>query len=193
MTSIKQPKEVKVVPIEIDPEAKYHPYIDEIEIGSVFNKIDQMVIDNDEDFFFMKIRIPFTFFAWITACLGIFLIFFGGAYSIAFQSVKKRFWLEIIGFILCFPLILWFLYMFCASKEERKRRRGIFTKRKIRLEVYVKNPEVLKDEAKQRVKQRIEQDIKEKEDAKKALELEKKLNPLKYPNKNAVTRHKLPD
>lgn len=191
--SLKQTKQVQVHPVEINPTAQYHPYLDEIEMGRVFNKIDNMVKDNNEDYIFMKIRIPFTFCACISACLGIFLIFFGGAYSIAFQSVNRRFWLEIVGFILCLPIILWFLYMFCASKEERKRRRGIFTKRKIRLEVYVKNPEILKDEAKERVKQRVEQEIKEKEEIEKAKQLEKKLNPLNYPNKNVVTCHKIQD
>jgi hypothetical protein len=170
----------------------YHPYIDEIETGAVFKKIDEMVDDNDEDYRFMKLRIPFTFCAWISACLGIFVVIYGGAYTIAFQSVPRRLWLEIVGFVLCLPLIGWFLFMFCASSEERSRRRKIFKKRKIRLEVYSKNPEILKDEAKQKVKERVDQAQKEAEAAAKAIELEKKLNPLNYPKKNVVTRHKAP-
>lgn len=171
--------------------SEYHPYIDEIEVGSVFSKIDQLVEDNNEDYRFMKFRVPFTFCAWISACVGIFTVIYGGAYTIAFQSVKKRFWLMIIGFVLCLPLILWFIFMFCASSDERRRRRMISKKRKIRLEVYAKNPEILKDEAKLRVKERVAQDKKEKEEAEKAIELERKRNPLNYPNKNAVTRHKI--
>jgi hypothetical protein len=173
--------------------SEYHPYIDEIEVGSVFSKIDQLVEDNNEDYRFMKFRVPFTFFAWISALVGIFTVIYGGAYTIAFSSVRKRFWLEIIGYVLCLPLIFWFIFMFCASSEERRRRRMISKKRKIRLEVYAKNPEILKDEAKLRVKERVAQDKKEKEEAEKALELERKKNPLNYPNKNVVTRHKAPE
>lgn len=69
----------------------------------------------------------------------------------------------------------------------------ISKKRKIRLEVYAKNPEVLKDEAKLRVKERVAQDRKQKEETEKAIQLERKKNPLNYPNKNAVTRHKIPE
>lgn len=172
---------------------EYHPYIDEVEVGSVFSKIDELVEDNNEDYRWMKIKIPFTFCAWISACIGIFTIIFGGAYTIAFQSVKRRPWLMIVGFVLCAPLIFWFVFMFCASSEERRRRKMISKKRKIRLEVYAKNPEVLKDEAKLRVKERVAQDRKQKEETEKAIQLERKKNPLNYPNKNAVTRHKIPE
>lgn len=176
-----------------DAPNQYHPYIDEIEVGAIYSKIDQFVNDNEEDYRYMKVRVPFTLFAWISACLGIFVIFYGGAYTIAFQSVKKRFWLEIVGFVLCLPIILWFFFMFCASSEERKRRRNIFKKRKIRLEVYAQNPELLRQEAKKHVQEKIKQEEKEREEKLKAIELEKKMNPLKYPNKNVVTRHKAPE
>jgi hypothetical protein len=179
--------------IPIDPSVKYHPYLDEVEMGAVFHKIDGMVDDSEEDWKFTRFLIPFTLFSWIAACLGIFLIFFGGAYTIAFSSVKRKFWLEMVGFVLCLPLVLWFLYMFCVSAEERKRRRRIFAKRKVRLEVYVKNPEILKQEAQQKIEERVQAEIKQREEVEKAKQLEKKLNPLKYPNKNVVTRKKLPE
>jgi hypothetical protein len=175
------------------PSVNYHPYIDEVEAGAVFSKIDEMVEDNDEDYRFMKLKIPFTFCAWISAFLGIFVVIYGGAYTIAFQSVPKRLWLQIIGFLLCLPLIGWFLFMFCASPEERRRRRKIIKKRKIRLEVYSKNPEILKDEAKQKVKERVTQSKMDQQAAAKAIEMEKKSNPLNYPKKNVVTRHKGPE
>lgn len=183
-------KKVVVAPIAPEIIVPYTPYVDEVEYGPVFRKIDAMVEDNEEDAKYMKVRVSFTMFAWISACLGIFLVFYGGAYSIAFQSVPRRFWLLCCGYVLCVPIVLWCIFMFCASKEERKRRRTIFAKREVRLGVYVEHPELLKFEAKQRMKERIEAEIKQKEEEERRLKEMIRQNPLKYPERNAITRKK---
>jgi hypothetical protein len=179
---------MKVIPLkdpltgEIEEVIPYSEYADDLEVGVVFNRIDNFMGDLEEDDHFMRIRVFRAFFAGILCLLGIFLIILGGANTVAFQSQPKLIWLQVIGGLFQIPIILWSIYLCCPSKEERQRRRIIKSKRKKRKEMYAD-----KDDAKfiamanENIKTRVEAEQLDQKTVKEREIAEKKANPLGYP------------
>jgi hypothetical protein len=170
---------------EIEEVIPYSEYADDLEVGVVFNRIDNFMGDLEEDDHFMRVRVFRTLFAVILCLLGIFLIILGGANTVAFQSQPKLIWLQVIGGLFQIPIILWTIYLCCPSKEERQRRRMIKIKRKKRKEMYAD-----KDEAKfismanENIKTRVEAEQLDQKTVKEREIAEKKANPLGYPKKS---------
>lgn len=169
-------EEEKIIP--------YSEYVDDLEVGVVFNRIDNFMNDLEEDDRFMRIRVACTLFSGIFCLLGIFLILLGGGITKAFQSQPNLIWLQVIGGLFEIPIILSIIFFCCPSREERQRRKIIHSKRKQRKEIYAdKNETKFISMANSNIKERVET---EQEQQKIKLEkeiAEKKANPLGYPKK----------
>jgi hypothetical protein len=185
---------MKVIPVkdpvtgEIEEIIPYSEYADDLEVGVVFNRIDTYMGDLDEDDRHMRVRIAGTFVTVILSLLGIYLILLGGAMTVAFQSQPRLIWLQCIGAVCEIPILLWGVFICCPSKEERRRRRVLRSKRKMRKEMYAD-----KDEAKfismanENIKARVEQEVGDKRTKAEREIAEKKANPLGYPKPEKKT------
>jgi amino acid permease len=174
---------MKVQPDEEEEEEviPYSAYVDDLEVGVVFNRIDEFMKDLHEDDMYTRFRVALSLFSVIFCLLGIFLIFLGGAMTVAFQSQPKLIFVQVIGGLFQIPIIFWFIFMCCPSKEEREKRRIVTVKRKIRTEKYSENDTKLIEETKDEIKKRVKE---EKQQAFAEMELKiaaKKANPLGYP------------
>lgn len=169
-------EEEKIIP--------YSEYVDDLEVGVVFNRVDAFMNDLDEDDKFTRIRVACSLFSGILCLLGIYLILLGGAVTEAFQSQPRLLWLQIIGGLFQIPIVFWFIFMCCPSREERQRRRVIKQKRKMRKEIYAdKNDSKFITMVNGNIKERVTTEKQQQEMDKEKEIAEKKANPLGYPKK----------
>mmetsp|Transcript_7106 Transcript_7106/g.10596 ORF Transcript_7106/g.10596 Transcript_7106/m.10596 type:complete len:188 (+) Transcript_7106:108-671(+) len=125
----------------------YDDYVNDLEVGVVYNRIDSHMTDLEEDETFVRFRVAFTLVAWVLCLLGIFLIFFGLAETDAFQSQPKILGLAILGGLFQIPILYWVCFMACPSALERHKRHTIAQKRKTRMQAYAESEtKVLQEE-----------------------------------------------
>lgn len=169
-------EEEKIIP--------YSEYVDDLEVGVVFNRIDNFMTDLEEDDKYMRIRVATTLFSGILCLLGIYLILLGGGITKAFQSQPHLIWLQVIGGLFQIPIILWFVFFCFPSREERQRRRVIKQKRKMRKEIYAdKNDSKFITMANGNIQERVAIEKQQKQIEVEKEITEKKANPLGYPKK----------
>mmetsp|Transcript_23186 Transcript_23186/g.34009 ORF Transcript_23186/g.34009 Transcript_23186/m.34009 type:complete len:228 (+) Transcript_23186:94-777(+) len=168
----------------------YKAYVDDLEYGAMFNKLDNYMGDIDEDTRFMKYKVSITLASWTSGLLGVFLILFARAETDAFSSQPKLTWLFILGCFLLAPVGFWFVAFFCASREERQRRREIRRRRKKRMAEFrnMTDDTRLENEVKQAKVQRVID--KKKSEYEKAIHEREvfRANPLGYPNPSGSRR-----
>mmetsp|Transcript_15365 Transcript_15365/g.23131 ORF Transcript_15365/g.23131 Transcript_15365/m.23131 type:complete len:222 (+) Transcript_15365:207-872(+) len=123
--------------IEKEPDViRYDDYKDDIEVGVVYNNIDSRMLELSDHEGFMLKRVAVGLAAILSCLLGIFLVLLGRAETDVFQSQPKIIALEVFGYLLCIPFIVWFVFAVCPSKQEYLLRRRMQIKRRNRLQPY---------------------------------------------------------
>ena len=117
-------------------EMPYDDYVQDLEVGVVYNNIDTRMGELRETEFFTLYRDAISLFVVVLCVGGIFLVFIGRAETAAFQSQPRLIALEIIGYLCCIPIIFWAMFWLCPSRKERSERKKISRFRKVRLEPY---------------------------------------------------------
>jgi hypothetical protein len=105
--------------------------------SAIMNTIEQDLIDQvvyeDE----MRFRTMSGMVSLVLALLGVMLVLVGRAETPALTTEDGPiFWLEIMGYTLLLPLLVWFIFICCPTKSERRQRHNIKKRRTIRLKEY---------------------------------------------------------
>ena len=131
-------KEVAVQPkptVTFDIESHNHNDMEEVEKGSaILGTIEQDLVAQEMYEEHLRFRISSGFVSLFSSMLGVMLIMIGRAELETEEG--KLFWLEIMGYVLLLPVILWLMFICCPTGSERRQRRQMKKNRNERLKEY---------------------------------------------------------
>jgi hypothetical protein len=164
----------------------------DVEIGSVYRRIDGHVEETWNEERFIRQIILFTTICVLCCCCGVLLILIGFAQSEAFQNIEPNVGVVCVGFLLQLPMGYWFYRKCYPTQEEIETRERLRKNRRYRSKAMKKDDiKYIEDtnEEDRRFHDQEKLEMKRKYNFREQL---KHKNPLGYPTPG-VTRHRWDD
>jgi hypothetical protein len=115
---------------------QYDDYVQDLEVGAVYNNVDTRMGEMRETEWHILNRSAVGLVCFTLCVGGIFLVFIGRGETKAFQSQPRLIAVEVIGYLLCVPLVCFVMFVICPSRKEHQERKKISQFRKNQLEPY---------------------------------------------------------
>jgi hypothetical protein len=113
-------------------EGEIDQYEADIEVGTMFRRVDQHVEETLNEEKFIRQTLLFTTAVTISSLSGILLILIGFAESEAFQNIEPNVGVVCLGFFLQIPVIYWIYRKIYPTKENIEIKKRLKTNRKYR-------------------------------------------------------------
>jgi hypothetical protein len=173
-------------------EGTVEQYEADVEIGSVYRRIDGHVEETWNEEKFIRQIIIFTTICVISSLSGVLLILIGFAQSEAFQNIQPNVGVVCLGFFLQLPMVYWLYRKLYPTEQEIETRKRLRKNRKYRSKALSKEDIKYIEDTNEEDRRLNDEDkvrMKKKYNYQQAL---KHKNPLGYPTPG-VTRHRWDD